>query len=165
VFGKGDAVFAVAEQLRSCLGDSLYLHAASYIHSWRDPNREGWWHAQFRFAPDNRLHVNVVFDFDVSAEGQISQPDGWVVPSCSQDPTVCDVEITRNEAEEIARVAGLEPGVRPWRIELRTSEGYSGFFWQVSSRSVNRVRSSVDVVWVDGRTGEVLARMRDQDIR
>jgi hypothetical protein len=81
------------------------------------------------------------------------------IPECSSEP--CDFTISKDEAENIAKKAGLESGVKDWDINFVWDNNYDKYFWQIrtvlnESKREDDSRSSGKVVLIDPNTGEVI---------
>jgi hypothetical protein len=92
----------------------------------------------------------------------IKEDGGWFkdaafdegLPDCVSHPGECEFPIDREAATEIAKEAGLQPGITPWRADfLWSGRKYGTYVWQVENTLGD---SHGDLAIIDANSGDVL---------
>lgn len=159
--GEEEAVLCANNYIRDRVGEEVFSQDFVLVGReakfWNDlPNPR--YNLTFQYAPKNSPWVDVEFKIIVATDGSCDALSSRPIPDCASQPELCDVEIIKAEAIEIAEQHGLPIGIREWKVELRTKEDYDGFVWVVTSFiSEKRYQASSRVLVIDGYIGDVLA--------
>jgi hypothetical protein len=92
-------------------------------------------------------------------------PDTKVVglPDCRSNPARCQFPIDRQRAMDLAKAAGLEPGLRPWEVSFEwlqgdTTDAMSGVYaWTVTNTMfASELEDRGQVIIIDASSGLIL---------
>ncbi len=53
------------------------------------------------------------------------------IPNCKDNPEECDFNINEKQAIQIAADAGLEKGIKDWKVSFRWSTEYDRYIWHI----------------------------------
>jgi hypothetical protein len=107
---------------------------------------------------DSPVLVAAMVVVAVDLEGKdVTMGSRYGIPDCVENPGDCEFPIDRESAKDIARDAGLEPGLKPWIVAFLWSREYDTYVWSVSNRMVGTAdRERGETVLVDANDGRVL---------
>lgn len=80
------------------------------------------------------------------------------LPDCVNDPGECEFPIDEEQAIEIAREAGFEEGIKPWRIGINWWADSLTYAWRISN-VLDEYGGGHEIgksMWIDAQSGEVL---------
>ncbi|MCX5799776.1 MAG: hypothetical protein NTX17_00050 [Candidatus Eisenbacteria bacterium] len=123
-----------------------------------------WFRMCFRFSVPESPWVDGNMEFFVDGRGHLL-PDTHVdgIPDCVHQPSECVFPIDEAEAFRLAKEAGLEEGLRPWKasfhwLRVGDKDLISGtYVWDVSNtRDVSLTREGGDAIVIDANSGKVV---------
>lgn len=92
--------------------------------------RKGYSLVTYRLRIPESAFVDELLECVVEADGKISR---MAAPKCVSDPRECIFPYDETAAQEIARAAGLQPGLKPWDMSFHWHYGFETFVWAVSN--------------------------------
>ena len=105
------------------------------------------------------VRENVWFDVD-SAGGHVGARGFMGLSDCAHHPEECTFSISELAARDIARMAGLKAGIKPWTVSFQWWEAApeSCYVWKVSSTlkiDPNGLSKHGESIAIDASTGQV----------
>jgi hypothetical protein len=100
----------------------------------------------------------------------IKQDGGWFkdtaddegLPDCVSNPAECEFPIDEDAAIEIAKKAGLQTGVKPWKADFRwRGRKYGTYVWEVENTLSD---THGEAVLIDANSGAVLEMGRWESV-
>lgn len=122
------------------------------------------YHLVYRLIMPEKPYVNEVISFTVDSEGNVVESfDVAGIPNCFERGNACDFSVTKEQAIQIAKDAGLEDGIIDWKTGFMWNAKMNKYVWHIlSTTSETKVegefRGSGSEIIIDPNTGEVLAK-------
>ena len=148
----------VEEYIRDRLGSKFI--AWNVIFDYAQENPKDTWTLEYKFrVPDapwgtGRARCTIHADSTVSA---LRERIG--VPNCVVNPHECEFGVDQQKAFQIARDAGLEPGIEPWQPWFMFDSKARTYVWWVTTiLSKSKYHETSRTIFIDANSGKVVRR-------
>ncbi len=155
---------AVRLQLAEALGDSISERHVTYSggQSWH--SSEYMHHScyiELVFHPKKLPGDSVTLRFEHPNHSSWRLPFPQALPDCAGNPSLCDINITRDQALRIAESSGLKQDISAYSVRLTLLDRYrggvpNGFYWEIVGEEVFEERgdrSSQEYLLIDAVMG------------
>ena len=144
--------------LASRLGPNLMQSSVVLIGARGPRGEERSYRVRYHFFPHNFPEETVPFEVVTDWSGECRMASKSEFPDCSDQPVLCDVNVSREDARRIAEENGLVPGIRDWEIQLTYLSHFQGLVWTVSN-TTHRISQGYEgkSVIIRASDGEFLA--------
>jgi hypothetical protein len=160
-------IYAVREMIIGALGDSVCTKFVEYT---RSNSKHGdlpsiSCFVEYSFTPAKLVSESILLRFVHQRHESWELEYQKNLPNCAKSPSLCDVNITRDQAIDIARACALSKDVMQYDLQLIVARHQLGFYWKflgeldidADNRTTNQEYLLIDAV--TGKPDEVMTEM------
>jgi hypothetical protein len=118
----------------------------------------------YRFVDRNNEEINedVFFFVDTNAR-IIKSMEIKGVPDCLENPELCEIKITKEEAIQIAEIDKLQEGIKDWKIKLRWLSEEGSYVWHILATysemgSGDSYKAKGEEIFINPNSGSVIKK-------
>ena len=131
------------------------------LDPWRTKSNISSYYFVYRFIIPKKPFINGSMEFSIDTLGKVRKNSPYGIPDIKSDPAKGIFNIDQAAAEQIARKAGLAPGLNKWQIDFEWSSKFKAYIWSVKevlgikTYPINAEAEGNEIL-IDPNTGKIL---------
>jgi|GEM_PF-1245411 hypothetical protein len=131
------------------------------LDPWRTKSNISSYYFLYRFIIPRKPFINGLMEFSTDTLGKVRKNSPYGIPDIKSDPAKGIFNIDRAAAEQIARKAGLAPGLKKWQINFVWYKKLNLYAWSVRTTleiidDNFSVQAKGNEILIDPNTGKIL---------
>ena len=99
-----------------------------------DASRAPWSRIRFHLRSLEEPLIKGEINFSLDDSGELlEEQNSWGIPQCDERIGGCDLEVSSEQAKELACSAGLDPGIGGYSVEFHFSGTHQRYYWIVTA--------------------------------